>query len=99
MCPCPQGFFSNADMCKFCPDNCRSCSASDTCIECYPGYTKINGTCQAAKYYQESTSLTYETNKDFKYLNTLMPNTYGFELLPKDPTITSFVVNCSQILN
>lgn len=28
-----------------------------------------------------------------------MPSTYGFELLPKDPTITSFVVNCSKAIS
>ena len=58
-CPCSIGFYSLNNACLFCQDNCKVCSGPTTCLECYPGYTKINGTCINNKYAQDVTWVLY----------------------------------------
>ena len=83
----------------FCPDNCKVCNDGNTCLECYPGYTKNNGTCINIKYAQGVTWVLYESEKDFKPGSASTPSSFGFSLLPLDPSVSKFFVDCPTISN
>lgn len=85
--------------CLFCQDGCKVCADLANCLECLPGYTKINGSCLGAKYPQDATWLGYQVHKDFTISSGLMPSVFGFALLPTDPTVSSFYLNCSSLSN
>ncbi|KAM3849768.1 proprotein convertase subtilisin/kexin type 5-like, partial [Diretmus argenteus] len=54
---CADGFYLEHDsnMCRRCPENCKKCTASNTCTECKPGMSlqgnKCQLTCDPGTYY------------------------------------------------
>ncbi|KAM6902082.1 proprotein convertase subtilisin/kexin type 5 [Xenentodon cancila] len=46
---CPQGYYHDSAhrTCEPCHASCRTCSASQSCDSCYPGYQLSNGRCES----------------------------------------------------
>jgi len=41
---CPEGYYSGRQCIK-CEDNCKTCSSSLSCYQCFQGFTYLNGKC------------------------------------------------------
>lgn len=79
-CSCPKGFYSKNKTCMFCSDGCSDCSSSTECVECFEGYTKINGSCKLERYGPTNSWVSYLAGQDFKRLANGSQSTFGFSL-------------------
>lgn len=84
-------------MCKFCPSNCKKCNSATTCIDCFSGYTNINGNCLNIKYNQNVSWVAYELYKDFFINSNGSPSLSGFRFLPSGSNIQVANINCSAV--
>lgn len=52
---CGDGFFEDGTKCSPCPNNCKTCSSTDTCDVCGIGFVLLNGQCveRCPKYHVE----------------------------------------------
>ena len=85
------------NICMFCKQNCKTCTTSQDCTSCYPGYTNINNSCIVNVYQAESTWLNYAVDSDYQYSSVGDPLMFGFTLLPNDSSVTYQIVNCASV--
>lgn len=76
-CSCPRGFYSTNNACLFCSDGCDSCLSSTVCVECFEGYTKINGSCKLVRYDPTNSWVSYLVGEDFKTLANGSKSIFG----------------------